>query len=148
MNCSDDVSIYRRLNDCAPWLGRDVGWICGVVQGVHYVTLRKPCTRLDRLLCASMYLGMWTAAVKATEFSRTFQRVTAASGASDQPTFRWSSLSPSSVFWRLLQACSHRHNFDTPVCQVTIPDSWRMKDQLDVTCYFISLRMCSTCFGH
>jgi hypothetical protein len=23
-----------------------------------------------------------------------------------------------------------------------------MKDQLDVTCYFISLFMCSTCFGH
>ena len=27
-------------------------------------------------------------------------------------------------------------------------DSWRIKDQLDVTCYFISLLMCSTCFGH
>jgi len=26
-------------------------------------------------------------------------------------------------------------------------DSW-IKDQLDVTCYFISLLMCSTCFGH
>ena len=26
-------------------------------------------------------------------------------------------------------------------------DSWRMKDQLDVTCYFISLLTCSTCFG-
>jgi len=25
---------------------------------------------------------------------------------------------------------------------------WRIKDQLDVTCYFISLRMYSTCFGH
>ena len=25
---------------------------------------------------------------------------------------------------------------------------WRMKDQFDVTCYFISLIMCSTCFGH
>jgi len=25
---------------------------------------------------------------------------------------------------------------------------WRIKDQLDVTCYFISLLMCSTCFGH
>ena len=23
-----------------------------------------------------------------------------------------------------------------------------MKDQLDVTCYFISLLTCSTCFGH
>ena len=27
-------------------------------------------------------------------------------------------------------------------------NSWRMKDQLDITCYFISLVMCSTCFGH
>ena len=27
-------------------------------------------------------------------------------------------------------------------------DSWRIKDQLDVTCYFISLLMCSACFGH
>jgi len=26
--------------------------------------------------------------------------------------------------------------------------SWRIKDQLDVTCYFISLLMCSTCFGY
>jgi len=25
---------------------------------------------------------------------------------------------------------------------------WRIKDQLDVTFYFISLLMCSTCFGH
>jgi len=27
-------------------------------------------------------------------------------------------------------------------------DSWRIKDQLDVTCYFIPLLMCSACFGH
>ena len=27
-------------------------------------------------------------------------------------------------------------------------NSWRTKDQLDVTCYFISLLMCSTCFRH
>ena len=27
-------------------------------------------------------------------------------------------------------------------------DSWRIKEQLDVTCYFTSLLMCSTCFGH
>ena len=27
-------------------------------------------------------------------------------------------------------------------------DSWRIRDQLDVTCYFISLLMWSTCFGH
>ena len=26
-------------------------------------------------------------------------------------------------------------------------DSWRIKDQLDVTCYFIPLLICSTCFG-
>ena len=25
---------------------------------------------------------------------------------------------------------------------------WRMKDQFAVTCYFISLLICSTCFGH
>jgi len=25
---------------------------------------------------------------------------------------------------------------------------WRIKDQLDVTCCFISLLICSTCFGH
>ena len=31
---------------------------------------------------------------------------------------------------------------------VSAKRSWRMKDQLDVTCYFISLLMCSTCFGH
>ena len=29
-----------------------------------------------------------------------------------------------------------------------IMNIWRMRDQLDVTCYFISLLMCSTCFGH
>ena len=27
-------------------------------------------------------------------------------------------------------------------------DSCRIRDQLDITCYFISLLMCSTCFGH
>jgi hypothetical protein len=27
-------------------------------------------------------------------------------------------------------------------------NSWRMEDQLDVTCYFISLLICSACFGH
>ena len=40
-------------------------------------------------------------------------------------------LYPSNVYWTV-----HHCN------------SWRMKDQLDVTCYFISLIMCSTCFGH
>ena len=33
-------------------------------------------------------------------------------------------------------------------CLLNTVSSWRMKDQLDVTCYFISLVMCSTCFGH
>ena len=32
--------------------------------------------------------------------------------------------------------------------QTPTHSSWRMKDQLDVTCYFISLLVCSTCFGH
>jgi len=31
---------------------------------------------------------------------------------------------------------------------VHLCDSWRISDQYDVTCYFISLLMCSTCFGH
>ena len=31
---------------------------------------------------------------------------------------------------------------------VTNSVCWRIKDQLDVTCYFISLLMCSTYFGH
>ena len=34
-------------------------------------------------------------------------------------------------------------NFSTPH-----RDSWRIEDQLDVTCYFISLLMCSTFFGN
>ena len=38
---------------------------------------------------------------------------------------------PSNVYWTV-----HHCN------------SWRMKNQLDVTCYFISLIMRSTCFGH
>ena len=36
----------------------------------------------------------------------------------------------------------------TILWKLRISDSWRMKDQLDVPCYFISLLMCSTCFGH
>ena len=36
----------------------------------------------------------------------------------------------------------------TTVCWHWITHSWRMKDQLDVTCYFISLIMRSTCFRH
>ena len=43
---------------------------------------------------------------------------------------------------------------DCPFCESNVYwtvhhcNSRRMKDQLDVTCYFISLLMCSTCFGH
>ena len=37
---------------------------------------------------------------------------------------------------------------DRPVINKNTNYSWRMKDQLDVTCYFISLIMRSTCFGH
>jgi len=32
------------------------------------------------------------------------------------------------------------------VCKLL--NCWRIKDQLNVTCYFISLLMCSTCFRH
>ena len=32
-------------------------------------------------------------------------------------------------------------------CAVQTNIIWRMKDQLDVTCYFISLLTCSACFG-
>ena len=33
-------------------------------------------------------------------------------------------------------------------CKIKKNNIWRMKDQLDVTWYFISLIMCSTCFRH
>jgi len=33
-------------------------------------------------------------------------------------------------------------------CSLHHCDSCRIKDQLDVTCYFVSLLMCSTCFGY
>jgi len=34
------------------------------------------------------------------------------------------------------------------LCLLESCKSLRIKDQLDVTCYFISFLMCSTCFGH
>ena len=40
--------------------------------------------------------------------------------------------------------CSYKRS----VLKTNVLKGWRMKDQLDVTCYFISLLMCSTCFGH
>ena len=36
----------------------------------------------------------------------------------------------------------------TPTCPNNSINSWRMKDHLDVICYFISLLMCSKCFEH
>ena len=36
----------------------------------------------------------------------------------------------------------------TKKMQTGVMNSWRIKDHLDVTCYFISLLMCSTCFRH
>ena len=47
----------------------------------------------------------------------------------DQPYEQWPN--PSYVYWT-----------------VHLCDSWRVNDQLDLTCYLISLLMCSTCFGH
>ena len=46
-------------------------------------------------------------------------------------------------------ACELRSILTTNVCwTVHHCNSWRIKDQLDVTYYFISLLTCSTCFGH
>ena len=52
-------------------------------------------------------------------------------GKSQVSTQRRLSLSESNVYWTVYHC-----------------NSWRMKNQLDVTCYFISLIMRSTCFGH
>jgi len=55
-----------------------------------------------------------------------------------------------SCFEFLQKSCrSAKHGWETNVYwTVHHCNSWRMKDQLDVTCYFISLIMRSTCFGH
>jgi len=45
----------------------------------------------------------------------------------------------------LVWPCLLSMNSHTILCSV---QCWRVKDQLDVTCHFISLVMCSTCFGH
>ena len=49
------------------------------------------------------------------------------------------------ILWRLsdFRICESNVYWTVHHC-----NSWRMKDQLDVTCYFISLLMCSTCFRH
>jgi len=47
------------------------------------------------------------------------------------------------VLWVLIKYTLQSHVYWT----VHHCDSWWIKDQLDVTCYFISLPMCSTCFG-
>jgi len=65
------------------------------------------------------------------------------------------------IFWTNLLLKKHRHCicFYLKVMKQLVPksyvywtvhhcDSWRIRDKLDVTCYFISLLMCSTCFGH
>ena len=47
--------------------------------------------------------------------------------------------------------CTEQHDMPYVMdCSVRCIEkaSWRIKDQLDVTCYFISLLMYSTCFGH
>ena len=59
-------------------------------------------------------------------------------------------------FWKrwcnrkALRFCSiTKHNFVSNVYwTVHHCNSWRLREQLDVTCYFISLLMCSTCFRH
>ena len=56
------------------------------------------------------------------------------------------------AFWRRLGPCSlsltYRNQHEVGDTQVCTLNSWRMKAQLDVTCYFISLLMLSACFGH
>ena len=55
----------------------------------------------------------------------------------------------SSVSWKgVTQLWSAKERIPTEVTRaVNSGSGWRIKDQLDVTCYFISLLMCSTCFG-
>ena len=60
------------------------------------------------------------------------------------------------ISWRTVKAVSRCKTWpnwtDTTVSNVCWTahhcNSWRAKDQLDDTCYFISLILCSTCFGH
>ena len=57
---------------------------------------------------------------------------------------------PSSLKSILILCCPDLEHSDRSNVYWTVHhcDSWRMKDQIDVTCNFISLLMCSTCFGH
>ena len=48
----------------------------------------------------------------------------------------------------LYDRCSYTFRCFCTIFRELIRCGWRIKDQLDVTCYFISLLMCSTCFGH
>ena len=48
------------------------------------------------------------------------------------------------VYWQLCATSAVTYVYWT----VHHCDSWRIKEQLDVTCYFISRLMCSICFGH
>ena len=48
-----------------------------------------------------------------------------------------------------VRARTQRKSIDSYVYWTLHPcDCWRIKDQLDVTCYVISLLMCSTCWAH
>ena len=51
------------------------------------------------------------------------------------------------IITALLVFYCHRVSTQLQFTNISI-NSWRMKDQLHITCYFISLIMCSTCFGH
>ena len=50
--------------------------------------------------------------------------------------------------WKFFPQMSNTNKESNVYWTVHHCNSWRMKDQLDVTCYFISLIMRSTCFGH
>ena len=54
------------------------------------------------------------------------------------------------MYFTIMLLMLFSHNEGTPIYFLELLldwDNWRIKDQLDVACYFISLLMCSTCFG-
>jgi len=66
--------------------------------------------------------------------------------AEDVILYQWKSETETlTVAEQLLQHCKDRGCWD-PLQQDNY--SWRIKDQLDITCYFISLLMYLTCFRH
>ena len=54
----------------------------------------------------------------------------------------------SSGHWQNIALMKNSSNYDDSSLDMKAFDSWRIKHQLDVTCYFILLLMYSTCFGH